>query len=1735
MPTPNPSSSLLRVYIALLAWWLTCWFGADLFTDRQNRVAIQTESKHAESLAIDVATGFKRIVAVRTGMPRLLAGDPSLRRTLGRFGPDIQPSTLDAAERQRRWTADPELAAARQRLQDAANDLGLDAFWLLNAAGDCIAASNFDSAKNLTGANHADREYFLAAHQGQSGHKLMSGHRTGAPGISFYAPVIDKGRFIGAIVGAVDLATFGNWLASSNALVADRYGVILLAYDPDLAFHALPGASALQLSAAERRKLYGRDDIPVLELRPWQDGRYPGLMVLPTSSQPIIMHRQPGAGEPAAIVLQPVDDIRNNDTLRLLIFGAFGLIGSLAGLLGFSALRHLRALAAREQEFRSLAESSPDFVIRYDREHRMRYINSALLRRFDLPNADNLIGKRPFEAWPDGRYQVIDDAIAKAMESGNATTIEYDAAADVGAPSYARIIVVPERDVAGAIIGAIAFGHDITESKIANSAIRELNARLSATLLAIPDILIETDRQGVYLDIWTRNPGLLATQREHLLGRSAQEVLPSDAAEVAMAAIREADETGLSRGKVMRLHVADGERWFELSVAKNSGESDADARFIGLSRDITDRKRTEDALRFIAQRGWTGHGATSFLEALARFVGETLGVDYVIINRLTDEPEIAETAALYAKGDMAPSMRYSLKDTPCDNVMGKTLCVYRAGIQAQFPADTLLFHMGVESYAGIPLWDSAGKPIGLIAILHGKPIDNEDTIVTLLQLVATRAAAELEHERDDRLLRLREEEFRSLAENSPDVIVRFDSKCRRTYVNPAGSLLAGTPPEALLGTTPADEKILTANHGEKLIASIHRVFATGKREHLDLAVIFPDGSSHEYDALVVPEFGPDGRVTSVLNLARDITAHRRMEAELRNEAALRETLLNALCDAGLQLMVIENSRVIHVGNRELAYRIGYTDAELDNHPALLDFIHPDDRARVADYHHRRLAGEDVPSRYELGLITHAGERVEFETAVAVVPNSSPVRTVTIAWEISDRKRMEAELRRREQEFRSLAESSPDFVIRYDIEHRIRYLNDSLVRRLGLASASEVIGKRPIEVWPDGRFAVIDEATAQAVKAEERSVIELTETTETGEILHSHIYIVPERDVSGQIIGAIAFGRDITAIREAERRLHHFVENLPGMAYIFRRSPDGRISFPFASPGITDLFGLQPEDVKDDATPIYTLAHPDELPLIHAATAESERTLSPFRMESRVCRPGRPESWIELRSTPRKEADGSMLWYGIMLDITERKLAERQLLQAKAFTEGVINAIPDPVFVKDRQHVWITLNDAFCAMIGRSRETLIGKSDYDFFPPEQAKVFWDKDELVFASRRENLNEELFTDGEGIERCIQTKKTVVCSSDGVDILIGTIRDITERKRLERLLTDKHRRLLADAQRIAQVGSWELDLSSGHIDWSDEICRLIEIDPTLCRPAIETFLATVHPDDQARVRQAYADPVGPQTPLELDYRLAFPDGRIKHVRERRAILSGDDGAPIHVSAALQDITATRELARRLEESHAQLEELTRHREDLIEEERRRIARDLHENLGQLLGSLRMGIGMLRVRFRAERDKPLHDALPPLLSSVDLAIDGMRRAVTALRPTALDHGIDAALQTLAQDFSAQTGVECNVDFHDGATEVSNARATAIFRIVQEALANVARHAGACRVDIRLQHMEDQWQLAVEDDGCGFAPQVPRPKSFGLLGMDERARMLGGVLTIESAPGRGTIVSVRFPVVESA
>jgi len=236
---------------------------------------------------------------------------------------------------------------------------------------------------------------------------------------------------------------------------------------------------------------------------------------------------------------------------------------------------------------------------------------------------------------------------------------------------------------------------------------------------------------------------------------------------------------------------------------------------------------------------------------------------------------------------------------------------------------------------------------------------------------------------------------------------------------------------------------------------------------------------------------------------------------------------------------------------------------------------------------------------------------------------------------------------------------------------------------------------------------------------------------------------------------------------------------------------------------------------------------------------------------------------------------------------------------------------------------------------------------------------------------------------------------------------------------------------------------------------------------------------------------------------------------------------------------IASRRQIGDQDRRSREELRALSVHLQSMIEKERGRIAREIHDELGQELTGLKFDVSWLR-DLAAETAEPqrqmLLARLNSTLKSIDGAITSVRRIATELRPPVLDAlGLAAAIEWQATDFQNRTGIKCQLHQMDEDIPLSREGATAIFRVFQEALTNVARHSGANEVKIRFERTNGQLVLKIEDNGKGISVNRLRGvHSLGILGMQERVRLLNGEIKISEGNGSGTLVIVKVPLDEN-
>ncbi len=517
----------------------------------------------------------------------------------------------------------------------------------------------------------------------------------------------------------------------------------------------------------------------------------------------------------------------------------------------------------------------------------------------------------------------------------------------------------------------------------------------------------------------------------------------------------------------------------------------------------------------------------------------------------------------------------------------------------------------------------------------------------------------------------------------------------------------------------------------------------------------------------------DGRTTGLLGSMTDISELKEKEQKLRkSEERLRRS--QDLAKVGTWEIDLESADLTW---SDETYRIfGVPKGESMDYDSFLELVHPEDRDHVEEEWKKGLQrGEyDIEHR----IISDDEIRWVREKAdIDYNENGEPADIVGSVQDITERKRTEEELQR----YKLAVEASEDQIAAVDDEYRYLFVNEAFLEYHDL-DREEVIGEKVDKVVGERAFEETVKPNIDGCLNGGTLRYNMSKEYPGKGRVHLDVLYYPF-DLEEENRGVVAVIRDVSKEKENEERLRERIER------------DRR------------LF-----DALGDAVLIVTVGGDDHGEILMANDTAVEHTgwseeeligrdihewlaQGPQEMEVEEVRERLENDETVFATLKREKKDGSTYWaeetivpfrYGgrdaslvVSRDITDKKRVRQRIEKKQRYLEDIINSVPDPVFVKDRDHNWIMLNDAYCEFMGYSREELLGKTDHDFFPEEEAEVFWEKDEEVFETGEENVNEEKFTDREGVTHTVKTRKRTFRNEEGEQVLVGTIRDISERK--------------------------------------------------------------------------------------------------------------------------------------------------------------------------------------------------------------------------------------------------------------------------------------------------------------------------------------------------------------------
>ncbi|MBS0180960.1 MAG: PAS domain-containing protein [Nitrospira sp.] len=488
---------------------------------------------------------------------------------------------------------------------------------------------------------------------------------------------------------------------------------------------------------------------------------------------------------------------------------------------------------------------------------------------------------------------------------------------------------------------------------------------------------------------------------------------------------------------------------------------------------------------------------------------------------------------------------------------------------------------------------------------------------------------------------------------------------------------------------------------------------------------------------------------------------------------------------------------------------------------------------------------------------------------------------------------------------------------------------------------------------------------------------------------------------------------------------------------------------------------------------------------------------------------------------------------IFYDLAKRRQAEKAVMVGHARQALVLRSVPIVMYSAkpsgDYGALWVSENSE--TVTGYPPQSFMDDSSLwasRLHPDDQEKTLTEFNKLSETGAL--ATEYRWQIHDGTYRWFRDQAVLIRRSDGTSQeLVGLFADVTAQRQADELI-----RRQADIINQIQETVITVDMNGYVTSWNHGAERLLGYT---MNEALGKHISFVYPvEDSEFLERDVLAPVKTKGTHQVEIRRRTKSGALRVAHLSLVLLRNDGGAPIGIVGCSMDITDRKRGEEALLNSRNQLAALAVRLESVREEERGRIALEAHDVLGQALTGLKLDVSWVYKQIMESNGSFEPSAVLSRLASslelVDSTIQSVREIATTLRPGVLDQlGLEAAVEWQAREFRHRTGIACTTSISPDRIGVGDQQSTALFRILQEVLTNVARHAHASTVDIRLEETRDHVIMQIRDNGQGItADEKSGPKAFGLLGMRLRAQQQGGAFDIQGTPGIGTTVTIRMP-----
>ena len=1095
--------------------------------------------------------------------------------------------------------------------------------------------------------------------------------------------------------------------------------------------------------------------------------------------------------------------------------------------MGFRNLQSTQALARQRRAEEELRDSKriiegiihaiPARVFWKDRNLVFLGCNDAFARDAGFASPQDVVGKDDFQmAWRDQAElyraddrQVIDSGTPKLLIEEPQTTPD-------GKTLALLTSKIPLRNARGEIVGVLGTYLDVTERKRTEERLR-LHAQL---LDSVTESVVASDLEGRIL-YW--GPGA-----EKLYGYAAAEVMGRPYRNFA-GSVEPPDEEAfrkeiLAKGSWQGEHVQknrDGQTfWTSTLIALVRDERGRPTGYIGIDRDISEQKRTGDvlcranralqALNHCRQILMAAQDEQNLMDNICRLLVAEGGYRLVWIGFA--ETDAGKTVRPVAQAGLDTGYLDSLRITWADTELGhgptgEAIRTGQPAIARQIAQDpvfapwrTAALAHGYASSIALPL-RGEDACLGALNLYAAEPDAFDPAEVEWLAGLANDLAFGLlnlrqrsRRERAEAALRDSEAQLSNALEIAnaghweydvdSDTFTFNDNFYRifRTTAENEGGYRMSSAEYARRFCHP-DDMALVGQETRAAIASRDPHY----HRQIEHRIRYADGATGHIAVRFFVVQDAQGRTVKTRGVNQDITAYKRAEEILQAGEARYRTFIEAtsdlvfLKDEAFRYLISNAANNAFLGQSE-ADVIGRTDFDLMPRAVA-------DRCRASDQ-----------AALDKGICIASEEAVDEKTYQTLkFPVPLPDGRTGVGGYVRDitaRKRADESLRASQRITEDIINAIPMRVFWKD--RNLVYLgcNKAFARDAGFADPKELVGKDD--------FQMVWRKQAESYRADDRQVIESgqsklfieePQTTPAGKTLTLLTSKIPLRNDQGEITGVLGTYMDITQHKLAEEKMRASTErfqdiaaNIPGAIYQIQAGRTGALEVPYMSSGCETLFE-RPVAEMDFTGLLFDRMHLGDRALFEHSLAAAAQKLERWSLEFRIAVPDGRTKWLRASANPRTLPSGAVLWTGVLLDIDELKRTEDALRRSEAFQRHLMDAMPSPVFYKDRQGHYLGCNQAFEKFFGQTKTQLIGKTVFDVAPPDLAAIYHAKDMELIERPGIQIYDSQIQDAEGNRHDVVFHKASIPDNRGTAAgLVGIILDITDRKQAENQLAQQ-----------------------------------------------------------------------------------------------------------------------------------------------------------------------------------------------------------------------------------------------------------------------------------------------------------------------------------------------------------